>query len=48
MDTYLEEELYDILTHNIQNAGSYDLLIMDINMPQMSGFNLYEKIRYVF
>jgi DNA-binding response OmpR family regulator len=24
-------------------AGSYDLLIIDINMPQMSGFDLYEK-----
>ncbi len=28
-------------------AGSYDLLIIDINMPQMSGFDLYEKIREI-
>ena len=26
-------------------AGSYDLLIIDIVMPQMDGFNLYEEIR---
>ena len=29
------------------HAGSYDLLIMDINMPQMSGFDLYKKIREI-
>jgi DNA-binding response OmpR family regulator len=28
-------------------AGSYDLLIMDVNMPQMNGFELYEKIREI-
>jgi DNA-binding response OmpR family regulator len=28
-------------------AGSYDLLIIDIDMPQMSGFDLYEKIREI-
>jgi two-component SAPR family response regulator len=28
-------------------AGSYDLLIIDINMPQMTGFDLYEKIREI-
>lgn len=26
-------------------AGLYDLLIIDITMPQMDGFDLYEKIR---
>ena len=26
-------------------AGSYDLLIIDIVMPKMDGFNLYEEIR---
>ena len=33
-----------ILALNFQ-AGSYDLLIIDINMPQMIGVDLYEKIR---
>jgi two-component SAPR family response regulator len=28
-------------------AGSYDLLIMDVSMPQMNGFELYEKIREI-
>jgi DNA-binding response OmpR family regulator len=31
---------------NFKN-GSYDLLIIDIVMPQMNGFELSEKIRYV-
>jgi DNA-binding response OmpR family regulator len=26
-------------------AGAYDLLILDIKMPQMNGFELYQKIR---
>ena len=29
------------------HIGSYDLLIIDINMPQMSGVDLYEKIREI-
>ena len=28
-------------------AGSYDLLIVDIVMPEMDGFNLYEGIRKI-
>ena len=28
-------------------AGSYDLLIIDIIMPQMNGFGLYEEIRKI-
>ncbi len=28
-------------------AGAYDLLLLDINMPQMNGFELYQKIRLV-
>jgi len=28
-------------------AGSYDLLIIDIVMPQMDGFGLYEEIRKI-
>jgi two-component SAPR family response regulator len=27
--------------------GTYDLLILDINMPQMTGFELYNKIRQI-
>jgi DNA-binding response OmpR family regulator len=26
-------------------AGSYDLLILDIRMPRMNGFDLYKKIK---
>ena len=29
------------------NAGSYDLLIIDIVMSQMDGFSLYEEIRKI-
>jgi len=28
-------------------AGSYDLLVIDIMMPQMDGFELYEEIRKI-
>ena len=35
-----------VVLKNFQ-AGSYDLLIIDINMPQMSGVDLYEKIREI-
>jgi DNA-binding response OmpR family regulator len=28
-------------------AGAYDLLLLDIKMPQMNGFELYQKIRLV-
>ena len=28
-------------------AGSYDLLIIDIVMPEMDGFDLYEEIRKI-
>ena len=28
-------------------SGSYDLLILDINMPNMNGFELYKEIRKV-
>jgi CheY-like chemotaxis protein len=28
-------------------AGAYDLLLLDINMPQMNGFELYQKLRLV-
>src|SRR5918992_480774 len=28
-------------------AGTYDLLLLDIRMPQMSGFELYDKIKEI-
>ena len=27
--------------------GAYDLLLLDINMPQMSGFELYKKLNQI-
>jgi CheY-like chemotaxis protein len=39
--------------HNPQSAltsfkkGAYDLLLLDINMPQMTGFELYKKISQI-
>lgn len=35
------------LALNNFKAGSYDLLIIDIIMPQMDGFGLYEEIRKI-
>jgi CheY-like chemotaxis protein len=28
-------------------AGAYDLLLLDMRMPQMSGFELYDKIKEI-
>ena len=36
-----------LLTLKNFNAGSYDLLIIDIVMSQMDGFSLYEEIRKI-
>ncbi len=36
-----------LLALNNFKAGSYDLLIIDIVMPQMDGFGLYEEIRKI-
>ena len=48
----LEDNGFKVDTFNdpvvaLQNftAGSYDLLILDMLMPNMNGFELYEKIR---
>jgi DNA-binding response OmpR family regulator len=48
----LEDNGYKVDTFNdplvaLQNfrAGSYDLLLLDIIMPKMNGFELYQKIR---
>ena len=34
-----------LLALSSYKAGSYDLLPLDISMPQMNGFELYQKIR---
>ena len=39
--------LLDMLALSSYKAGAYDLLLLDINMPQMNGFELYQKIRLV-
>ncbi len=36
-----------LLTLKNFNAGSYDLLIIDIVMSQMDGFSLYEEVRKI-
>lgn len=33
-----------VSTLNNYKKGTYDLLLLDINMPQMTGFELYKKI----
>ena len=50
----LEDNGYKVDTFNdplvaLQNfrAGSYDLLILDIIMPKMNGFELYQKMRMI-
>ena len=50
----LEDNGFKVDTFNdpliaLQNftAGSYDLLLLDMLMPKMNGFELYQKIRYL-
>jgi DNA-binding response OmpR family regulator len=50
----LEDNGFKIDTFNdpliaLQNftAGSYDLLLLDMLMPKMNGFELYQKIRMI-
>jgi DNA-binding response OmpR family regulator len=50
----LEDKGYKIDTFNdplvaLQNftAGAYDLLLLDMLMPNMNGFELYQKIRMI-
>ena len=50
----LEDNGFKVHTFNypleaLQNftAGSYDLLLLDMLMPKMNGFELYQKIRMI-
>jgi DNA-binding response OmpR family regulator len=50
----LEDNGFKVDTFNdpliaLQNftAGSYDLLLLDMLMPKMNGFELYQKIRMI-
>jgi CheY-like chemotaxis protein len=50
----LEDNGYKVDTFNdpliaLQNftSGSYDLLLLDMLMPKMNGFELYQKIRMI-
>jgi len=43
VDTYIDP----IVAIENYKAHSYDLLILDIKMPKMNGFELYEKIKKI-
>jgi two-component system, OmpR family, response regulator ChvI len=50
----LEENGFEVYTFNKPSsilsgfrAGLYDLIILDIMMPEINGFNLYKKIREI-
>jgi len=42
-------DTYNDPIHAIRNfkAGSYDLVILDIRMPKMDGFQLYEELKKI-
>jgi DNA-binding response OmpR family regulator len=51
---FLEENGFEVCTSNKPSsvlsdfrAGLYDLIILDIKMPEINGYELYEKIREV-
>ena len=44
-DGFFVEEFNDPLSAlSIYKVGVYDLLLLDINMPKMNGFKLYQEI----
>jgi DNA-binding response OmpR family regulator len=51
---FLEENGFEVYTSNKPSsalsdfrAGLYDLIILDIKMPELNGFELYEKIKKI-
>jgi DNA-binding response OmpR family regulator len=51
---FLEENGFEVYTSNRPSsvlsdfrAGLYDLIILDIKMPEINGFELYEKIKKI-
>ena len=42
-------DTYNDPIHSIRNfkAGSYDLVILDIRMPKMDGFQLYDELKKI-
>ena len=51
---FLEENSFEVCTSNKPSsvlsdfrAGLYDLIILDIKMPEINGFELYEKIKKI-
>jgi DNA-binding response OmpR family regulator len=51
---FLEENGFEVYTSNKPSsvlsdfrAGLYDLIILDIKMPEINGFELYEKIKKI-
>jgi CheY-like chemotaxis protein len=49
MESFLQENFDTYAAGGLRNfkVGSYDLLIIDIVMPEMDGFGLYEEIRKI-